>query len=184
MSANSEIAAKRYANALWSAVGAERGAEQLQAFEKFVAIYRSSDDLQKLFANPAFSSDDKRKVLTAIASQSGFSKDFQNFLTLLLESGRISILGSVLDAFRERIMARDKVSTVRIETALPLNETQQTKIVSSLEKEFGSKFVATVDIVPELVAGVRLHFLGRTIDSTLTGVLFQMRQEFLATESI
>lgn len=180
---NADIAVKRYANALWQAVGPERAPEELKSFEKFVALYLSSDDLQKLFSNPAFSVEDKRKVLAELSTKSGFSKDLQNFLTLLLESGRISILGSICDTFRETIMTRDGVSTVKIETALPLSEVQQKKILSSLEKEFSSKFVASVDIVPDLVAGIKLHFMGRTIDATLTGVLFQMRQEFLQEQT-
>lgn len=180
---NADIAVKRYASALWQAVGPDRAPEELKSFEKFVALYLSSDDLQKLFSNPAFAAEDKRKVLAELSTKSGFSKDLQNFLTLLLESGRISILGAICDSFREKIMTRDGVSTVKIETALPLNESQQKKILSSLEKEFSSKFVASVDIVPDLVAGIKLHFMGRTIDATLTGVLFQMRQEFLKEQT-
>jgi F-type H+-transporting ATPase subunit delta len=180
MSANTELAAKRYAKALWNAVGPDRANDELKAFERFLEVYLSSDDLQKLFLNPGFSPEDKRKVLTEIASKAGFTKDFQNFLGLLLERGRISILGSIYDSFKEKIMARDGVSTVKIETALPLSDTQQKKILSSLEKEFGSKFTASVDIVPDLIAGMKLHFMGKTIDATLTGVLFQMRQKFLA----
>jgi F-type H+-transporting ATPase subunit delta len=180
---NAELAAKRYANALWEAVGPEKAADVLKSFEKFVALYLSSDDLQKLFANPAFATDDKKKVLAEISAKTGFSKEFQNFLALVLEAGRVSILGSICDAFKDKIMARDGVTSVKIETALPLNETQQKKIISSLEKEFSSKFVASVDIVPDLVAGIKLHFMGRTIDATLTGVLFQMRQKFMEEQA-
>ncbi|MEZ4813595.1 MAG: ATP synthase F1 subunit delta [Bdellovibrionota bacterium] len=180
---NADIAVKRYANALWEAVGPERATEELASFEKFVALYLSSDDLQKLFSNPAFAFDDKKKVLTELASKSGFSKHLQNFLLLLLESGRISILGSICEAFKGKIMSRDGISSVKIETALPLTETQQTKILSSLEKEFSSKFVASVDIVPDLGAGIRLHFMGQSIDATLAGVLFQMKHKFLAEQA-
>lgn len=180
---NTELTAKRYAKALWEAVAPERAADELKSLEKFVALYLSSDDLQKLFSNPAFSVEDKKKVLTDLFTKTGFTKDLQNFLTLLLEGGRISILGSICDAFKEKIMARDGVAAVKIETALPLNEAQQKKILSSLEKEFSSKFVASVDIVPDLVAGIKLHFMGRTIDATLTGVLFQMRQNFMEEQT-
>jgi hypothetical protein len=34
-----------------------------------------------------------------------------------------------------------------------------------------------------LVAGIKLHFMGRTIDATLTGVLFQMRQKFMEEQT-
>lgn len=183
MSANSETAAKRYSAALWNAVGPERASEELKSFERFLEIYLSSDDLQKLFSNPAFTVDDKKKILTEVVTKAGFSKDFQSFLGLLLERGRISIIGTIFDAFKEKIMARDGVSSVKIETALPISEAQQKKILSSLEKEFSSKFVASIDIVPDLIAGIRLHFMGRTIDATLTGVLFQMRQKFLALDN-
>jgi len=176
------LVAKRYANALWQAVGADRANEELKSFDRFMEIYLSSDDLQKLFSNPAFAIDDKRKILTEICQKAGFAKDFQNFVLLLLESGRLSVLGSVLESYREKIMTNAGTHSVKIETALPMNEAVQKKIIAVLEKEFSTKFLATVDIVPDLVAGIRLHFLGRTIDATLTGVLFQMRQSILASK--
>ena len=122
-------------------------------------------------------------MLLEICQRTKFSKDFQNFVLLLLERGRLAVLGSVLESYRDRLMASQGTRTVKIETAMPINEATQKKIVSSLEKEFSSKFVATVDIVPDLVAGIKLHFLGKTIDATLTGVLFQMRQKILASKN-
>ena len=179
MSTSAELAAKRYAEALWSSLAVEEAKKTLSSLEKFVEIFLSSEDLQKLFSNPAFSSEDKKKILKEIFNKVSFSQELQNFLLLLLESDRINILGSILESYREKIMTQEGVASVKIETALPMTETQQKKIISSLEKEFSTKFVSSVDIVPELVAGIRVHFLGRTIDSTLTGVLFQMQNKFM-----
>lgn len=179
MNAQVELAAKRYAKALWGAAGEKDAQATLESFEKFVEIYLSSDELQKLFSNPAFSPDQKQKVLIGLGEKAGFSKDLQNFLGMLLERNRIQIMGSILEAFRGRMMARDKVESVKIETALPMTDAQKSKIISTLESTYKTKFIATVDIVPELIAGIKLHFLGKTVDSTLTGALFQMRQHFL-----
>lgn len=179
MSTSSDFAAKRYAEALWSSLTVEEAKKTLASLEKFVEIFLSSEDLQKLFSSPAFSTDDKKKVLEEIFKKVSFSKELQNFLYLLLQSDRINVLGYILEAYREKIMTHEGVASVKIETALPISEAQQKKIISSLEKEFSTKFMSSVDIVPELVAGIRVHFLGRTIDSTLTGVLFQMQNKFM-----
>lgn len=180
---SADLVAKRYATALWQAVGPDRAGEELKSFERFVEIYLSSDDLQKLFSNPAFSPEDKKNVLKEICEKAKFTKDFQNFVLLLLDQGRLSVLGAVLEAYREKIMTHQGTHAVKIETALPLNESIQKKILASLEKRFSTKFVASVDIVPDLIAGIRVHFLGQTIDATLTGVLFQMRQSVLASKN-
>ncbi len=177
------LVAKRYAAALWQAVGVEQAKVELKSFERFVEIYLSSNDLQKLFTNPAFSTEDKKIILKELCQKSAFSKDFSNFVMLLLEQGRLSVLGSILEAFREKIMTQQETYAVKIETALPLPETTLKKILASLEKRFSTTFVASVDIVPDLVAGIKVHFLGRTIDATLTGVLFQMRQSVLASKN-
>lgn len=182
MNTNSELVAKRYAKALWESVGIAKAPEELKSFARAVELYLSSDDLQKLFSNPAFAMSDKKKVLTDISTKVGFSSDFQNFMALLLERGRISIIGAIFESFKEKIMTSDGIHALNIETALPIAEAEQKKIVSSLEKRFGTKFVASVDIVPELIAGIRVNFLGKTIDASLTGVLFQMKQKFLGEE--
>jgi F-type H+-transporting ATPase subunit delta len=184
MNTNAELTAKRYAKALWEAVGTEGAEKELSSLERFVELYVSSDDLQSLIENPAFTLEDKRKVLAEITSRAAFSKDLQNFLLLLLHQGRLSVLGAISEAFKEKIMTSQQTYTVKIETALPLSENQKNKIVESLEKEHKVKFIPAVDIVPDLVAGVRLHFLGKTVDVTLTGVLFQMRQKLMALENV
>ena len=179
MNPQSELIANRYSRALWEAVGSADAQKMLESFEKFVEIYLSSDDLQKVLANPAFSGEQKRKVLTEISQKAELGEELQKFLLLLLERNRLQVMGDILEAFRERIMARDRVESVRIETALPITDVQKNKIIATLEKKYDAKFIASVDIVPDLIAGIKLHYLGRTVDSTLTGALFQMKQELL-----
>ena len=59
----------------------------------------------------------------------------------------------------------DGVATARIDSAFPLTDAQLAELKAALEKRFGKKIEATVNVDPELIGGARITVGDTVIDA-------------------
>jgi len=123
---------------------------------------------------PALS--DQQKVEAVIAATDvKFSAAFRNFLALLSENDRLMLLPTILAEFSQLKLQSSGETNVVIESAYPLEPSQESSISSGLEKRFGTKINTTVVVRPELIAGVVIRAGDQVIDDSALGKLEKMR---------
>jgi F-type H+-transporting ATPase subunit delta len=66
------------------------------------------------------------------------------------------------------------VARAQITSAFPIDETQLTGLKSALERRFGKKIEATVNVDPELIGGARIAVGDTVIDASVQGELQAM----------
>lgn len=165
--------ARPYAEAVFRIA---REANQLdawyQALESMAAV-ASDADMQALLDNPNIANAMLTKVFVE-ATGDGLSAEQKNFVQLLAENDRISVLPELRDLFADLKNGAQGVKQAEIESAFPIDATALSILVADLERRFACKIEATVAVEPELIGGVRIAVGDEVIDASVRGKLAQM----------
>lgn len=153
-----------------------RDAKQLDAWAKALARLAhvaGADEVRAVIDNPKVSVDASATLLLDVAGE-GFSQDQKNFVTVLAESDRLSVLNEVSELFVELKNGVEGVKEAQIESAFPLEGAPLSSLVADLERRFQCKINAAVKVDPELIGGVRIAVGDEVIDASVRGKLAAM----------
>ncbi|MDM1248637.1 MULTISPECIES: F0F1 ATP synthase subunit delta [Acinetobacter] len=103
-----------------------------------------------------------------------------NFLTLLADNGRLTLLPEVEAEFEQLKSQNNNTVDVVIESAFPLDSVQEQKLAHALEKRLNSAVKVTVEVNPALIAGVVIRAGDQVIDDSALSKLEKMRTRLLA----
>ena len=103
-----------------------------------------------------------------------------NFLTLLADNGRLTLLPEVEAEFEQLKSQNNNTVDVMIESAFPLDSVQEQKLAHALEKRLNSAVKVTVEVNPALIAGVVIRAGDQVIDDSALSKLEKMRTRLLA----
>ena len=160
---------RRYARAAVD-VARDKGGSALDELSRglgaFLAAYDASSDLREVLANPALK-DERVKVLAAIAAKLHLSELATRTIQLLAERDRIIVLRDV--AHEVEALADEQIGRLRakVQSAMPLTESQTARLATALEKRLGRPVVVTVALEPALLGGLHVQVGDVTLDSTL-----------------
>jgi F-type H+-transporting ATPase subunit delta len=138
-----------------------------------LAAVSGDGEMLALISNPKVVTEAVTKLLLDVAGD-GFSADQNNFLLLLAENDRISVLPEIRDLYSELKNGVEGVKDAQIESAYPIEAAPLGNLVADLERRFQCKIQATVKIDPELIGGVRIAVGDQVIDASVRGKLAQM----------
>jgi len=96
-------------------------------------------------------------------------------LRTVLENGRLAALPQMAEQFPTLVQARQGVSEAHIYSAYPIDAGQLADILGPLEKRFGRKLEAKVELDPELIGGVRVVVGDEVLDTSVKARLDQMK---------
>ena len=155
------------------------------------AIDNWSAALQLLSAtvqDGAFSAYLNRPELTPAEQVSVFAKVLgeqqstavSNFLTLLADNGRLALLPEIEAEFEQLKSQNNNTVDVVIESAFPLTSVQEQLLTPALEKKFEAAVNVSVEVKPELIAGVVIRAGDQVIDDSARNKLEKMRTRLLA----
>jgi F-type H+-transporting ATPase subunit delta len=91
-----------------------------------------------------------------------------------VESHREVLLGDIAAQLDELKREHERVLRARITSAQPLNDAQRDDIVAALEKRYGKKVEAELDVDPELLGGARVQVGDQVIHASVRDALGQM----------
>ena len=94
------------------------------------------------------------------------SGDAENFVRVLAENRRLTVLGEIRTQFEALKHEREGVVEARVESAFPLDEAQLADLVARIERHTGRKVKASVSVNQELIGGVRVAIGDKVIDAS------------------
>jgi len=170
-----EIAAKRYAKALFEIGLEKKGVEALKGeLLKFKEFSQSGHF--DFLNNPIFSVEEKKSVLETFYSKEKPSLDFKNFLDLLVEEKRIPIITEIFDCFVELADEHLGEEKAVVYSAVKLSSDQMEDLKSVLSKIRGKKVKIENILDEKLLGGLRVEVGSFVYDSSVKGFL----EKFLA----
>jgi F-type H+-transporting ATPase subunit delta len=168
----------RYARALFRiAEDSDQGAVERFGLllEGFVQAFESDEKVRALFLGPHITEREKRQFLEGVYNGADDAPVLA-FLSLLLEKGRMNIVGNILLDYRRLELDARNIREALVETAFPLDDATLAEIREAFRKKTGaSEIKTTIRVVPELVGGVRVTIDSAVYDGSVRAELNRLR---------
>ena len=164
--------ARPYAEALFRVAQSGNMAAWSDLVSELAQIGANSD-VQAFAANPKLTATDLVATLTSLV-KSPVTPEASNFLAMLAENGRISLLPQIGTQFQELKNAQAGAADATIFSAFDLTDAQTAQLVGTLEKKFGRKLNPTVTVDPSLIGCVRVVVGDEVLDTSVRAKLQQM----------
>lgn len=164
--------ARPYAEALFRVAKAGN----LPAWSELVsemAHVAAHPDVQALARNPNVT--DKMIAETFLALlKSPLNDEAKNFINMLVENGRVSLLPEIGAQFHVLKNAQEGAADAEITSAFEMNDVQVKQLIATLEKKFGRKLNPSVHVDASLIGGVRVVVGDEVLDTSVRAKLQQM----------
>lgn len=168
---------RRYARAVL-AIASEEG--KLKEFGNRLAAIdlalRAVPGALEALSNRSFSLPERLKALASILDRTKSPMLLRNFLLLLLQKERISLLKEIVMEYER--MSDEILNIVRVTVASPLAPNQET--LASVEKVLGDHLKKTVvasgEVDPEMLGGLILKIRQTVYDGSVRRELEKMRE--------
>lgn len=170
----------RYAKSLIDLAKEQGTLETIKGdIDSLVAATTGSRDLVLLLKSPIVSKMKKAGALEAIFGDS-FDDMTMSFMDILLSKGREMYIPEIATEFLAQYKALNKVSTVKVTTAAPMNDAAlasiRAKLVASSDLAENIEIETAVD--PSLIGGFKLEFNDRLYDASVAHRLNEMKKAF------
>ena len=167
--------ARPYAEALFKAAHGQTVGlvEQLDA----LGTVSAQPELRQLADNPKVAASQVFDVLAGVAAQAGLNLDAKiaNLLRAVIENGRLAALAEIAVQFKALVNAQSGSSDALIQSAFPIDPAALADTVAALERRFGRKLNAQVELQPELIGGIRVVVGDEVLDTSVKARLEQMK---------
>ncbi len=131
------------------------------------------EQMHSVLGNPKVSAQQK-KDLFAAAGGGRIDPLVANLLSVLIDGHRDVLIGSIAEQFETLKHEHERVVRARITSAQPLTDAQRDEIVAALEKRYGKKIEAELDVDPRLLGGARVQVGDQVIHASVRDALAQM----------
>jgi len=168
--------ARPYAEALFRVAKAGNGATNLAAWSDLVsemAQVAALPDVKALADNPKVSNQLIVDTFLSVL-KSPVNNEAKNFINMLVENGRMSLLPEIGAQFHALKNAQEGAADAEITSAFELSDAQVKELVATLEKKFGRKLNPSVTVDPALIGGVRVLVGDEVLDTSVRAKLQQM----------
>ncbi|GGC11186.1 ATP synthase subunit delta [Oxalicibacterium flavum] len=165
--------ARPYAEALFR-VAKAADLNNWSALVSEMAQVAANPDLRELAHNPKVSDADIAAVFTA-ALKSPVGNEAKNFIAMLVENDRLTLLPEIAEQFFELKNAEQGSADAQIVSAFELSSAQVAELVATLEKKFGRKLNPIVTVDSALIGGVRVVVGDEVLDTSVRAKLQQMQ---------
>jgi len=146
----------RYARALADAVtgGKMAGSELVEdQLKGFLGLLQESADLKNVLTSPAVKPTQKKNLLETLGGKLGFSILARNFLFVLVDHKRITLLHEILPLFRLEMDNRQGIVQADVTSAAALSAVECASLEAAVAKRTGKKVRAAYQVDPALIGG-------------------------------
>jgi len=171
----------QYANAL-ADIALEQGASEpvLRQLADFAKAYQESAELRNFLASPAVEREAKHGVIEKLAGRLGASKIIRNFLFIMIDNQRTTLLPQMLESLQLVLQQRQGVAEANVVSAMVLSDAQKARLQQTFEKLTGKRIQAKYSQDPALLGGALVRIGDTIYDGSLRNRLNQMRARLAA----
>ena len=164
--------ARPYAEALFKAA-AGKGAALVDPLSALGEV-AGNEQLRQFADSPKTLPAQVLGVLTGTVNRPLDSK-ITNLLAAVIDNGRLAALPEIALQFKALVNAQAGSSDAIVYSAFAIDDAALADLVATLEKRFGRKLNARVEIDTELIGGVRVVVGDEVLDTSVKARLEQMK---------
>ena len=173
------VLSKRYAEALFDELKtAPLKKKVLEEMNLISSMLSTSADFERLVYNPMISVTDKSNVFRKLFKLKKMSEQFLNLTLILIENNRLSLLASIPEYFRSKMIESQGEVLVDVTYAAKPTPTIKKDIEKRLTAITKKKVLINEQIDATLIAGVRIQYGSILYDATVKAALDEMRESF------
>jgi F-type H+-transporting ATPase subunit delta len=137
------------------------------------AAIAADERVHSYLSDPRVGAAQKKALFTDVAGER-IDEVARNLIALLVDNRRDELIGEIAAQFDALKDEQERVLKARITSAQPLSDAQRDEIVSALERRYGKKVEAELDVDPELLGGARVQVGDQVIHASVRDALGQM----------
>jgi F-type H+-transporting ATPase subunit delta len=160
--------ARPYAKAAYEFALAERALAVWSDGLNLAALIVTDPDAERFFENPQQSFERHLELIFSI-QPSAWTASLQNFMHLLAEKGRLSLVPSIAQLFEVLRAEHDKITEVQVYSAFPLSSEQQQRVQIKLKQRLQGNIHLNCHIDKGLLGGYLIRAGDLVIDASLRG---------------
>lgn len=165
--------ARPYAEALFRVAQAGNLASWSDTLSAMSAV-AANPDMMDMARNPKVSDEQVISMfLTAVNSPTNV--ELKNFVGMLVENGRLTLLPEIASQFNALRNAQEGAADAEIVSAFELTPAQVVDLVATLEKRFRRNLNPTVTVDNSLIGGVRVVVGDEVLDTSVRAKLQRMQ---------
>jgi F-type H+-transporting ATPase subunit delta len=138
-----------------------------------LAAAERDEGMRAVLLNPKVTAQQKKELLGSIVGDR-MDTVVKNLVSLVIENHRETLLGHIEEQFDALKREQEKVVRARITSAQPLTDGQRDDIVGALERRYGKKVEAELDVDASLLGGARVQVGDQVIHASVRDALAQM----------
>ncbi len=166
-----------YAQAAFAQASEEDALADWSDMLALLAVITSDEQMQLLMRDPRVSIEQMKSLVTSVAGDV-LTKTGTNFVSLLVDAGRLSVCVEINELFEERKAEAEQYASVQVISAYEMDEGQQQKIVDVMRKRLNRSVDVTIEQDKDLIGGAVITVGDTVIDLSLRGRLNAMVNEF------
>jgi len=168
-----ETVARPYAEAVFRSAVEQGTLGAVDEGLRMLAAIGRDEQVRSVVLNPKVSPAQRKELFDSVAG-ARLDPISKNLIALLVDSHREVLIGSIAEQFEELKREHERVVRARITSARPLDDQQRADIVAALEKRYGKKVEAELDVDPSLLGGARVQIGDQVIHASVRDALAQM----------
>ena len=170
--------ARPYAEALFQVASKGDLTQALSEIDALAAV-ASNEQLRQFADAPKANPAQVFDVITSVAN-TPLSDASKNLLRTVIDNGRLAALPEIAAQVRMLVNEQTGISDAVIHSAFPIDAAALAELMTTLEKRFGRKLKATVQLAPELIGGIRVVVGDEVLDPSVAARLEQMKAALTA----
>ncbi|KAI9215076.1 hypothetical protein DS838_000062 [Geotrichum bryndzae] len=170
-----------YATALYSAASKSSTLPSTEsALSALKDLVKNDAKLPVILENPALSTEDKKTVISTLSSAIKADSTVSNFLSLLAENNRLSLIPSIVEKFETLTNAANGVVEATITSASPLDNKTTNRLSASISKSSfvgeGKTLKVTNRVNADILGGLVVEVGDRTVDLSIANKIVKLNK--------
>jgi len=171
---------KRYARALFEVANESSELVKTEnSLIEFLNIYDSSFELVNFLKNPTQSNKNQLEAINIISNKLTFSKNLNNFMSLLVKKKRIFFVKKIIQNFLKLCSEKRNELKASLVSSKTLSEEELNEISSQFSQSIGSKIKFEYRVDESLIGGVKIQLGSLMVDTSIKNKLNKYKKLML-----
>ena len=172
---NTNTLARPYANAAFEHASAAGQEENWATMLLLASSLVTAPEVVQQLANPALNKQAKVEFLLQLCKKEA-DKDFSNFLHILGENGRLSLLPTIHELFVAQVAEKNRSIEVEVQSTFELSAKQLKTLAAALSKRLDRTVEPKATVNPALIGGLFIRAGDLVIDGSIRGKLSKLAE--------